>query len=79
MRVAETRVVILALGNANGIGFCPAEESGARSSPPRSATIPYLPNGAQPSKDSGSGRLRLRDQRGLLIRLCNLDPDLMAS
>ena len=79
LRIAETRAVNRALRKAYGIGLCSVEELGAVSHPsrPSTASSPLPSNGSYPSKGSGNGQPRLRDQLCLLIRQYNLDANLV--
>ena len=77
MRVAETRAVNRALRKAYGIGLCSVEELGSVShfaGPARNDEPSVL---SHSSNGSNNGQPRLRDRLCLLIRLYNLDPNLV--
>jgi hypothetical protein len=76
MRVAETRAVNRALRKAYGIGICSVEEIGAF---PRGSEPDQQPGKLPPrsTNGNGNGSPRVRDRLCQLIRLHQLDPDLV--
>jgi len=77
MRIAETRAVNRALRKAYGVGLCSVEELGSLSGSFSPAREPK-PVAKRPSENgSNNGQPRLRDKLCLLIRECNLDPNLI--
>src|SRR5438093_4293350 len=77
MRVAETRAVNRALRKAYGIGLCSVEELGSRTEPTQSQRqASKLP--PQPTNGNYGGP-RVRDRLCQIIRLHQLDPNLVKS
>jgi len=74
MRVAETRAVNRALRKAYGIGICSVEELGSRAEPSQtSPEVKKLP----PQPTNGNGGRTVRDRLCQVIRLHQLDPNLV--
>ena len=80
MRVAETRAVNRALRKAYGIGICSVEEIGSFAEPtPSSRESKKIPPQPVNGKNGNYGGPKVRDRLCQLIRLHQLDANLVKS